>query len=244
MVLALLLLGIVLEPTRYAAMAALVTVRPATGRARAIRRPVWAIAASGDSGEDDATIRGTQKPVEACPDLQMYPKARKRQSDAVNHRYRAQPAPSRVPAGCACATWGPARRDGGMMRMTDLSGQAAIVTGASRGIGAAAARELAAAGAAVLLAARTAGAIEEVAAEIRASGGRAETVTADVSRYADVEAMAGRCRETFGRLDILVNNAGVIEPIARLAERTRTPGRTPPTSTTRASISACARCCR
>jgi NAD(P)-dependent dehydrogenase (short-subunit alcohol dehydrogenase family) len=128
--------------------------------------------------------------------------------------------------------------------MTDLSGQAAIVTGASRGIGAAAARELAAAGAAVLLAARTAGAIEEVAAEIRASGGRAETVTADVSRYADVEAMAGRCREAFGRLDILVNNAGVIEPIARLAERTRTPGRTPPTSTTRASISACARCCR
>ena len=61
MVLALLLLGIVLEPTRYAAMAALVTVRPATGRARD-QTTVRAIAASGDSGEDDATIHGTQKP--------------------------------------------------------------------------------------------------------------------------------------------------------------------------------------
>jgi NAD(P)-dependent dehydrogenase (short-subunit alcohol dehydrogenase family) len=102
--------------------------------------------------------------------------------------------------------------------MTDLSGQAAIVTGASRGIGAATARALAEAGAAVILAAR---AVEEsgaVAEEIRAKGGRAEVVRCDVSRYADVADAVAGCREQFGRIDILVNNAGVIDPIGHLAE--------------------------
>ncbi len=100
--------------------------------------------------------------------------------------------------------------------MTELSGKAAIVTGASRGIGAAAARELAARGVNVLLAARRLNALEEISAEIREAGGRAEAIACDVSRYPDVAAAVDRCRDAFGRLDILVNNAGVIEPIARL----------------------------
>lgn len=102
--------------------------------------------------------------------------------------------------------------------MTDLTGQAAIVTGASRGIGAATARTLAAAGAAVVLAARAVDQSEAVAREIRDNGGRAETVGCDVSRFADVERAVEACRDKFGRVDLLVNNAGVIDPIGHLAE--------------------------
>ena len=102
--------------------------------------------------------------------------------------------------------------------MTDLTGQAAIVTGASRGIGAATARALAEAGAAVVLAARAMDQIETVAREIRHAGGKTETVRCDVSRWPDVERAAQTCRDRFGRVDILVNNAGVIDPIGHLAE--------------------------
>ncbi|MDP7548853.1 MAG: SDR family oxidoreductase [Alphaproteobacteria bacterium] len=102
--------------------------------------------------------------------------------------------------------------------MHELNGKAAVITGASRGIGAATARELAGHGVAVLLAARSLGEIEAITAEIRGAGGRAAAVACDVSRYGDVAAAVARCREAFGRLDILVNNAGVIEPIARLGD--------------------------
>jgi NAD(P)-dependent dehydrogenase (short-subunit alcohol dehydrogenase family) len=102
--------------------------------------------------------------------------------------------------------------------MQELQGKAAVVTGASRGIGAATAEELARQGVAVVLAARSRGEIEAVAAKIRAAGGKASTVACDVSRYADVAAAVDHCRSAFGSLDILVNNAGVIDPIARLAE--------------------------
>lgn len=102
--------------------------------------------------------------------------------------------------------------------MEDLQGKAAIVTGASRGIGAATARELARRGVSVLLAARTAAEIGAIAGEIRAAGGTAEALACDVARYADLAAAVERCRAAFGALDILVNNAGVIEPIARLAD--------------------------
>lgn len=102
--------------------------------------------------------------------------------------------------------------------MTDLTGKAAIVTGASRGIGAATARALAEAGAAVVLAARAMDQIEDVAREIRHAGGETETVRCDVSRWHDVEHAVEMCRERFGRVDILVNNAGVIDPIGHLAE--------------------------
>lgn len=102
--------------------------------------------------------------------------------------------------------------------MSKLEGKAAIVTGASRGIGAAAARALAREGASVLLLARSTAETEAVAAEIEGAGGRALARTCDVGRYEDVAGAVAACREAFGRIDILVNNAGVIEPIGPLAE--------------------------
>ena len=100
--------------------------------------------------------------------------------------------------------------------MTDLQGKTAIVTGASRGIGAAAARELAAQGANVVLAARTTDQIGSVAAEITAAGGQAVAQATDVADYASVAAMVDCAVQTYGRLDILVQNAGVIDPIGHL----------------------------
>src|ERR671932_1257998 len=90
-----------------------------------------------------------------------------------------------------------------------LKGKVAVVTGASSGIGEATARELAARGAAVVLAARAAHKLEDLEAEISASGGRALAVQTDVSDRASVEAMVGKTVEAFGALDILVNNAGL-----------------------------------
>lgn len=101
--------------------------------------------------------------------------------------------------------------------MSELNGKCAVVTGASRGIGAATAEHLASQGVAVVLTARTTGQIEEVAGRIRESGGKAEAVTCDVARFADVEAAVETCRQSFGGLDILVNNAGVIDPIGHLS---------------------------
>ena len=102
--------------------------------------------------------------------------------------------------------------------MHELNGKAAIVTGASRGIGTATARMLAGYGVAVVLAARTAKDIESIAGDISDSGGVAEAVVCDVSRYADIATAVEHCHKTFGSVDILVNNAGVIEPIVHLAE--------------------------
>ncbi|WP_422374484.1 SDR family oxidoreductase [Roseibium sp.] len=102
--------------------------------------------------------------------------------------------------------------------MFDLSGQVALVTGASRGIGEAAARSLVKYGAKVVLAARSGKDIERIAAEINAAGGSARAVTCDVSDFDDVVKAVETCIETYGGIDILVNNAGVIEPIARIEE--------------------------
>jgi NAD(P)-dependent dehydrogenase (short-subunit alcohol dehydrogenase family) len=100
----------------------------------------------------------------------------------------------------------------------DLAGQTALVTGASVGIGAATARRLAAAGAAVILVARRTEAVEAIAVELGAAGGRAIAVGCDVTRFGDVEAAVDIAVRTFGGLDILINNAGTIEPITRLGE--------------------------
>ena len=100
--------------------------------------------------------------------------------------------------------------------MIDLSGKTAIVTGASRGIGAAAAEELAKAGANVVLAARSEAEIERNASSINASGGQALSRTCDVSDFSDVQALVDAAVDTFGGVDILVNNAGVIDPVAHI----------------------------
>ncbi|MEM1374329.1 MAG: SDR family oxidoreductase [Pseudomonadota bacterium] len=93
-----------------------------------------------------------------------------------------------------------------------------IITGASRGIGEAAARHLAAEGAHVVLAARSTGAIEKIAAEIRQVGGQAIAQSCDVADAGETEALIARAVEAFGGLDVLVNNAGLIDPISRLEE--------------------------
>ncbi|WP_299809533.1 SDR family oxidoreductase [uncultured Roseibium sp.] len=100
--------------------------------------------------------------------------------------------------------------------MFDLSGQVALVTGASRGIGEAAARSLAKYGARVVLAARSGDDIDRIAREICAGGGEAAAVTCDVADYGAVAGAVQFCVDTFGGIDILVNNAGVIEPISRI----------------------------
>jgi len=94
--------------------------------------------------------------------------------------------------------------------MAELAGRAALVTGAGRNIGRAIARELAAAGAAVAVNARSSrDEAEAVVAEIRAAGGRAVAVLADVAERPAVDAMLAGTLGAFGRLDILVNNAAL-----------------------------------
>jgi len=97
----------------------------------------------------------------------------------------------------------------------DLTGKTALITGASRGIGAAAARAFAEAGANVALVARSRDAIAELAGEI---GPKAVAIPCEISRYWEVEQAVENCHKAFGSLDIVINNAGVIEPIAPLAE--------------------------
>ncbi len=93
-----------------------------------------------------------------------------------------------------------------------LEGQVAVVTGASKGIGAAIAEHLAAAGAAVVVnyASSRAGA-EAVVNRIRQADGKAVAVQADVSKLEDVRRLFAETKKAFGKLDILVNNAGIYE---------------------------------
>jgi 3-oxoacyl-[acyl-carrier protein] reductase len=102
-----------------------------------------------------------------------------------------------------------------------LTGKVAIVTGASKGIGAAIAKQLAAEGAAVVVnyASSKAGA-DKVVSEITAQGGQAIAVQADVSKRADIVQLMEQTKQAFGRLDILVNNAGVYEflPLEQVTE--------------------------
>jgi NADP-dependent 3-hydroxy acid dehydrogenase YdfG len=95
--------------------------------------------------------------------------------------------------------------------MTALANTAALVTGASSGIGAATAKALAAEGAAVALLARRAERLAELKADIESAGGTALAVQADVTDSAQVSTAVGRAVTEFGRLDILVNNAGQIK---------------------------------
>ncbi len=104
------------------------------------------------------------------------------------------------------------------MTQKKLQGQVAIITGGGRGIGAATAEKLAAAGAAVIVTARSKEQIEAVASKLRASGAQAIAVPADVSDLEQVEEVVESALDQFGRVDILVNNAAVIWPIEEIAE--------------------------
>jgi len=96
-----------------------------------------------------------------------------------------------------------------------MNGKTVLITGASRGIGAAAARVFAEAGANVALVARSTADIQNLAQEI---GEKAIALPCDVSKYSDVSAAVADTIATFGQLDVLINNAGVVDPIGHLQD--------------------------
>lgn len=101
-----------------------------------------------------------------------------------------------------------------------LEGRIALITGASRGIGAAVARRFAAEGAHLILTARTVGGLEEVDDEIRRIGGQATLIPADLTMMEQIDKMGGAIYARFKRLDILVGNAatlGTLSPVAHVA---------------------------
>lgn len=105
-----------------------------------------------------------------------------------------------------------------MKKFELLTGQVAIVTGAGRGIGRAAALALAQAGAAVVLASRSADELYSLADEIKQLDGRALAIPTDVSDMAQVDYLLVLTLRAFGRIDVLVNNAALVQPIGRVWE--------------------------
>ena len=104
------------------------------------------------------------------------------------------------------------------MTRKKLQGQVAIITGGGRGIGAAAAEQLAQAGAAVVLAARTPDQVEAVAARLRKTGAQALGLETDISDPEQVEEVIEATINQFDRVDIVVNNAGIVWPIEEISE--------------------------
>ena len=94
----------------------------------------------------------------------------------------------------------------------DLRGIGALVTGASRGLGAALGRSLAAAGARVVLVARGAAALEEVVAGIRKAGGEAHALVADMGDKRDIHRIAGAAAALVGPIDLIIHNASELGP--------------------------------
>ena len=92
----------------------------------------------------------------------------------------------------------------------DFSGRIALVTGASRGIGAACALELARRGAHVILLARTQGSLEDLDDQITQEGGQATLIPMDLTKFQDIDKLGAALYERFGKLDILVAAAGTL----------------------------------
>lgn len=101
--------------------------------------------------------------------------------------------------------------------MTEIN-RAVIITGASRGLGAAVARWLATAGSSVTLIARSREKLEGIATEISRLGGRPLIYPADVSDFNSCRRAVDSTLKHFGRIDALVNNAGIVQPLARVAD--------------------------
>jgi 3-oxoacyl-[acyl-carrier protein] reductase len=102
-----------------------------------------------------------------------------------------------------------------------LAGKIAVVTGASKGIGASIAKHLAAEGASVVVNyASSKGGADKVVAEITSAGGRAVAVKANVSQKSEIETLFGETKKAYGTIDILVNNAGIFEflPLENITE--------------------------
>jgi len=99
-----------------------------------------------------------------------------------------------------------------------LINKLAVVTGASRGIGAATAKYLAKEGAHVILVARTRGGLEEVDDEIRKTGGKATLVPMDLTDYNRIDEMGATIFQRFGKLDILISNAGLLGTLGPLSQ--------------------------
>jgi NAD(P)-dependent dehydrogenase (short-subunit alcohol dehydrogenase family) len=95
----------------------------------------------------------------------------------------------------------------------DFKGMATLVTGGSRGLGAALGRRLAAAGARVVLVARHREPLDEVVASIRAAGGEAHAIVADLADKQAIHAIAGQAAALVGPIDLLVNNASTLGPV-------------------------------
>lgn len=100
--------------------------------------------------------------------------------------------------------------------MSDINGKVILITGASSGIGEAAALELGRAGAKLMLGARRSDRLEKLTGQIRAAGGTAEYRTLDVTDPADFATFIADAETRFGRIDVLVNNAGIM-PLSPLA---------------------------
>ena len=101
--------------------------------------------------------------------------------------------------------------------MSSIAGKVVVITGASSGMGAAAARHLAAQGASVVLGARRIERLEMLAGAITATGGKALVVQTDVTNRAQVQRLVDAAVDRNGRIDVLVNNAGImpLSPLER-----------------------------
>lgn len=102
--------------------------------------------------------------------------------------------------------------------MQEFQDKVAIITGASKGIGAATARRMGKLGARVVLAARSQEAISHIAKELNESGGTSIAIACDVADYNQVNSLVAQTIMKFGKIDIIVNNAGLIDPIGHITD--------------------------